>query len=89
MELDLGKVEPCLSGPKRPHDRVTLKDMKKDWSSCLTNKIGFKGFGLKPENTKKEGKFNFQGKDYLLKHGSVVISAITSCTNTSNPDVMI
>jgi len=89
MELDLKKVEPCLSGPKRPHDRVTLKDMKNDWNNCLTNKIGFKGFGLKPENIKKEAKFNFQGKDYVLKHGSVIISAITSCTNTSNPDVMI
>ena len=49
MELDLSTVEPCLSGPKRPHDRVALSDMKSDWHTCLTNKVGFKGFGLKPE----------------------------------------
>jgi aconitate hydratase len=50
MELDLSKVEPCLSGPKRPHDRVTLSEMKTDWNKCLSNKIGFKGFGIKTEN---------------------------------------
>jgi aconitate hydratase len=59
MDLDLSSVQPCLSGPKRPHDRVNLNEMKKDWSSCLTNKVGFKGFGLKPENLNKSGKFVF------------------------------
>jgi aconitate hydratase len=59
MDLDLSSVQPCLSGPKRPHDRVNLSEMKKDWSSCLTNKVGFKGFGLKPENLNKSGKFVF------------------------------
>ena len=63
--------------------------MKKDWNACLTNKVGFKGFGLKPDVVHKEVKFQFEGKEYSLKHGSVVIAAITSCTNTSNPDVMI
>lgn len=46
IELDLSKIEPSLAGPKRPHDRVNLSDMKKDFTSCLTNKVGFKGFGL-------------------------------------------
>nr|GEW48982.1 aconitate hydratase, cytoplasmic-like [Tanacetum cinerariifolium] len=55
--------------PKRPHDRVPLKDMKADWHSCLDNKVGF--------------------KPAELRHGSVVIAAITSCTNTSNPSVML
>jgi aconitate hydratase len=89
MELDLSTVEPCLAGPKRPHDRVALSDMKSDWKQCLTNKVGFKGFGLKPEATEKTAKFTFENKDYTLSHGSVVIAAITSCTNTSNPDVMM
>ncbi len=46
LELDLSTVEPCVSGPKRPHDYVALKDMKNDWNSSLTNQVGFKGFGL-------------------------------------------
>lgn len=46
MELDLSSVKPSVSGPKRPHDRVTCEDMKKDWASCLSNTVGFKGYGL-------------------------------------------
>lgn len=49
MELDLSTVEPCLSGPKRPHDRIAMSDMKADFNTCLTNKVGFKGFGLKDD----------------------------------------
>lgn len=51
--------------------------------------MGFKGFGLNAEQTKAMCSFNYEGKDYTLKHGSVVIAAITSCTNTSNPSVML
>lgn len=89
LELDLGKVEPSLAGPKRPHDRVDLSNMKKDFNSCLTNKVGFKGFELPKDRLADESKFTYQGKQYTLKQGSVVISAITSCTNTSNPGVML
>lgn len=49
VELDLSKVEPCISGPKRPHDRVTLKAMKNEWNNCLSHKVGFNGFGLTKE----------------------------------------
>ena len=49
MELDLTTIKTCLSGPKRPHDRVDMDGMKADFNACLTNKIGFKGFGL-PED---------------------------------------
>ncbi|XP_011505193.1 PREDICTED: cytoplasmic aconitate hydratase-like isoform X2 [Ceratosolen solmsi marchali] len=89
VTLNLETVVSSVSGPKRPHDRVSVVDMKKDFNSCLTNKVGFKGYGLNPEKVKAEGTFNFEGKYYKLRHGSVVIAAITSCTNTSNPSVML
>ncbi|KAI3497294.1 hypothetical protein L1887_39800 [Cichorium endivia] len=89
LQLDLADVEPCISGPKRPHDRVPLKDMKADWHSCLDNKVGFKGFAVPKESQEKVAKFSFHGEPAELKHGSVVIAAITSCTNTSNPSVML
>ena len=89
ISLDLASVEPSLSGPKRPHDRVSMSQLPKDFSDGLTAKVGFKGFGLDSADSKKSVKINFQGKDYDLSHGSVVIAAITSCTNTSNPDVML
>ncbi|XP_047336352.1 aconitate hydratase, cytoplasmic-like [Impatiens glandulifera] len=89
LELDLADVVPCISGPKRPHDRVPLKDMKVDWHSCLENKVGFKGFGIPVEERPKVAEFSFHGQPAELKHGSLVIAAITSCTNTSNPSVML
>ena len=49
ITLDLATVEPTLSGPKLPHDRVSIKDMKSDWEKCLTAKVGSKGFGLKED----------------------------------------
>jgi aconitate hydratase len=89
MSLDLESVVPCLSGPKRPHDRVVMSEMKSDFTMALTNKVGFKGFGLTDDKKSTKANIKFEGKDYTLGHGSVVIAAITSCTNTSNPDVMI
>lgn len=49
MELDLSSVKPCLAGPKRPHDRVELSNMKKDFNSCLVSPVGFKGYHLPQE----------------------------------------
>ena len=89
MDLDLDSVEPCISGPKRPHDRVNLRDMKADWQSCLDSKVGFKGFAIPQKEQGKSVKFDFHGQSAELKQGSVVIAAITSCTNTSNPSVML
>lgn len=89
MHLDLGSVVPSLSGPKRPHDYVPFANMKKDFNTCMTNKVGFKGFGFDQAGTKKTAKFTYEGKDYTFNHGDLVIAAITSCTNTSNPDVML
>ncbi|XP_077266759.1 cytoplasmic aconitate hydratase isoform X3 [Temnothorax americanus] len=89
VTLDLSTVVSSVSGPKRPHDRVSVSDMQIDFRNCLVNKIGFKGYGLTPAKVDTVGKFKYEGKEYELKHGSVVIAAITSCTNTSNPSVML
>ncbi|KAK5876256.1 hypothetical protein CesoFtcFv8_027244 [Champsocephalus esox] len=89
VELDLTTVVPCCSGPKRPQDRIAVSDMKSDFESCLGAKQGFKGFQIPPERHSTAVPFRFNDKDYTLNHGSVVIAAITSCTNTSNPSVML
>ncbi|CAM0148478.1 unnamed protein product [Urochloa decumbens] len=89
LELDLSEVEPCVAGPKRPHDLVPLKEMKSDWHSCLDNKVGFKGYAVPKEEQGKVVKFDFHGRPAEIKHGSVVLAAICSSTNTSNPSVMI
>ncbi|RXH68035.1 hypothetical protein DVH24_028182 [Malus domestica] len=83
------EAEATMLGQVIPHDRVTLKDMKSDWHACLDNKVGFKGFAIPKEVQNKVAKFQFDGQPAELKHGSVVIAAITSCTNTSNPSVML
>lgn len=88
VELDLSSVQPCVAGPKRPQDRVSVGEVKKDFRLCLQKPVGFKGFGLSDEQQRRVVRFNFQGKEYELKHGSVCIAAITSCTNTSNPGVI-
>jgi len=63
--------------------------MKSDFDKCMPAKNGFKGFEVAPENMNKSVTVNMKGQTLTLKHGSVVIAAITSCTNTSNPDVMM
>ncbi|XP_043953118.1 cytoplasmic aconitate hydratase [Gambusia affinis] len=89
VQLDLGTVVPCCSGPKRPQDKIPVSEMKTDFESCLGAKQGFKGFQVAPERHSTMVPFQFSGKEYTLGHGSVVIAAITSCTNTSNPSVML
>ncbi|GAV01463.1 hypothetical protein RvY_12172 [Ramazzottius varieornatus] len=89
VELDLSTVVPCVSGPKRPHDNVPVTQVKDDFEKALTNKIGFKGFAIAPEKTHSRAPLAFEGGHYELAHGDVVIAAITSCTNTSNPNVML
>ena len=86
--LDLSEVTPSLAGPKRPQDRVALTDMKTVFSSSLTAPVKERGFGLAPEDTGKTATVK-NGKGATITHGSVVIAAITSCTNTSNPSVLI
>ncbi len=89
LELDLGTVQPNLAGPKRPQDRVALKDMKSAFKTFLKAPVGPQGFGLSNEQAEATVKVGTNGHSLEMSHGSVVIAAITSCTNTSNPSVMV
>ena len=89
LELDLSTVEPALAGPKRPQDRVDLKNMKSHFVHTLTHEVGHQGHGLQTSDLNRGAIVEKDGEMYDLNHGDVVIAAITSCTNTSNPDVML
>ncbi len=88
VTLDLNTIQPALAGPKRPQDRITLVDMKKAWKQSLSAPIEERGFAIPEERQQEESPIHWQHGG-SLKHGSVVIASITSCTNTSNPSVMI
>jgi len=83
LELDLSTVEPSLAGPSRPHDRVTLREMKETFQAYMAMKA------KKNSGDLKGIEVVLDGRKTTLSHGGVVISAITSCTNTSNPSVMV
>ena len=87
IELDLDTVEPALAGPKRPQDRVNLSEMKEHWLQSLNSPSGHQGHGINPENNLDVS--HIEGRNVSLQHGDIVIAAITSCTNTSNPSVML
>ncbi len=89
LALDLGTVEPSLAGPKRPQDRIPLRDMKRSFNASLTAPIGKTGFGLDKSALDRVATVKNNGHSSEITHGAVVIAAITSCTNTSNPSVMI
>ena len=89
LELDLTTVQPALAGPKRPQDRVDLSSMKQHFKESLTTELGHHGHGLSTEQLSKGAIVERNGQTYDLNHGDVVIAAITSCTNTSNPGVML
>jgi aconitate hydratase len=89
LELDLESVEPSLAGPKRPQDRVALEAMKSVFQNALTAPVKERGYELKPEAVEHKAKVGTNGGAYEIGHGAVVIAAITSCTNTSNPAVMV
>ncbi len=89
MMLDLSTVGANLAGPKRPNQRVSLKDAPGTFSEALRKPVAEWGFGLKESEAEKSVKASHHGLEFSLSHGSVVIAAITSCTNTSNPAVMI
>ena len=90
LELDMATVEPSLSGPKRPQDRLTLGQMQPEFQAALSRPASPQGFGLKEEKLQNTGLYkDEEGNEIEMTHGAVAIAAITSCTNTSNPSVML
>ena len=89
LELNLDTVQPALAGPKRPQDRVDLTDMKSHFIESLTAELGHQGHGLSEAELSNSAIVDYNGEKFDLNHGDVVIAAITSCTNTSNPGVML
>ena len=89
VTLDLRSIEPSIAGPKRPQDRIALRAAGRAFAEALTAPLGKSGFGLSPERITSSSPASLNGVEFELKHGSVVIAAITSCTNTSNPSVML
>jgi aconitate hydratase len=86
LELDLSSVYPSLAGPKRPQDRIDLDKVKDTFTRLFSKPVAENGFAKKPEELARSYR-TFDGKE--LKHGDVLIAAITSCTNTSNPGVLL
>jgi aconitate hydratase len=89
VELDLGSIEPCVAGPKRPQDRVPLTRLKEEFRRALGAPVAERGYGLAPAEAARTVALTVGGQAAQLGHGSVIIAAITSCTNTSNPSVML
>lgn len=90
LELDLSTVVPSLAGPKRPQDRIELSNMKAAYNEIIRTPIEKGGYGLTEDKINEEVQVKHpNGETTTMKAGAVVIAAITSCTNTSNPSVML
>ncbi len=89
LRLDLDKIEPSMAGPKRPQDRVGLNLMKSSFRQSLQADPKQRGFGLSAADLGRTAAVVDNGATATIGHGAVVIAAITSCTNTSNPSVML
>lgn len=89
LSLDISTIEPSLAGPKRPQDRITLAAMKTAFQSAIRAPVSEGGLALDEDACKRTAKVSINGDGTEIAHGAVVIAAITSCTNTSNPSVML
>ena len=89
VEIDLSAIVPSVAGPKRPQDRVPLDRVAPAFRDALTAPVGPGGFGLSDDALSAEAQVTVDGAPVTLRHGSLTIAAITSCTNTSNPTVML
>jgi len=87
VRLDLGDVSPSLAGPKRPQDRIELGDVKRQFSALFSAPVSVNGFGK--DATVLKRRSSVRGSEFSLGNGDVLIAAITSCTNTSNPGVLL
>lgn len=90
VEIDMNEIGPSMAGPKRPQDFIPLSEVKEAFISSLTAPIGNKGYGLTEKEMEKQTSITFKdGRSATLRTGDICIAAITSCTNTSNPYVML
>ncbi|MHC5108569.1 MAG: aconitate hydratase AcnA [Planctomycetota bacterium] len=89
LALDLSTVEPSLAGPKRPQDRIRLSMLKSSFQTTLQAPVNERGFALTGDSLSRTAEVRDNGHSSTIGHGAVVIAAITSCTNTSNPSVMV
>ncbi|MER2169760.1 MAG: aconitate hydratase AcnA [Psychrobacillus psychrodurans] len=89
IEINLEEIQANLSGPKRPQDLIPLTDMKSRYREAVVAPQGTQGFGLTVKEFDKSATVKFEDKDVVMPTGAVAIAAITSCTNTSNPYVML
>ncbi len=90
LELDLSSVEPSMAGPKRPQDRLRLQDLKRSFRLALTTPRTERGFEMTISEIERKATITANGSGTIeMGHGAVVIASITSCTNTSNPSVML
>lgn len=90
IEIDLSEIEANLSGPKRPQDLIPLSQMKKSFNDAITAPAGNQGFGLEASEIEKSAVVEFEnGEQATMKTGAIAIASITSCTNTSNPYVLV
>jgi aconitate hydratase A / 2-methylisocitrate dehydratase len=89
LEVDLGAIEPALAGPKRPQDRILLSQIGPTYRQMLAAPAGNQGMGLSESDLDRCSVVTLNGTSEPITHGAVVIAAITSCTNTSNPSVML
>lgn len=89
IDVHLDQIEPSVAGPKRPQDRMGLPSVKENFRISMLNPRNQQGFGYSATELKKTFTLEYAGKSFQLSHGFIAIAAITSCTNTSNPTVMI
>lgn len=89
LDLDLGSVQPSVAGPKRPQDRIALADIQASFKHILAAPKSERGYALTQEEINKVVETSVEGNPCQMEQGSIVIAAITSCTNTSNPYVLI
>ena len=89
VEIDLSTISPSISGPKRPQDLIDLTEAKQTFQESLIREAGVQGFGLGNDEINKTATVHFNDHDEEIKTGHVAIAAITSCTNTSNPYVLM
>ncbi|NXR18525.1 IREB2 protein, partial [Cinclus mexicanus] len=89
VQVSLSSIIPYVSGPKRSQDRVAVNNMKSDFQACLNEKSGVKGFQIAAEKQNNIVPVQYEGNEYKLSHGCVVIAAVISCTNNCNPSVML